>query len=327
MKLLRKFLLILFLLNTFTVLYAQYDFSQGAVKERLQKDMNVLAHDSLLGREAGSASEIKARDYIARQFEDIGLKKPVGDTSYFQKFISGSARYYYNVIGLLDNKAKKTVVVGAHYDHVGLGYFGSRYGSGQIHNGADDNASGTATIIELARYFSVNTPKKYNYLFIAFSAEEKGLLGSYFFVNSPLAKQYQIAYMLNFDMVGRMKKGLRKKIILFAYGSSPEWKELIKNNKPKQIKLKKLKFGPPFSDHAPFYEKQIPVLYFTTGLHQDYHTPFDDIEFINYEGMLRIVEYLNKLIPEIEKTEQINFRKCKNGEVYRGYFYSLMMML
>jgi len=327
MKSLRKILFVVFLFFGFFNLYAQYDFSNAAIKERLEKDMCVLANDSLLGREAGTASEIKARDYIARKFEEIGLKKSVGDTSYFQKFMSGNNRNYYNVIGLIDNNASETVVIGAHYDHVGMGNFGSRYGKNKIHNGADDNASGTVTIIEIARYLSVHTPKRYNYLFIAFSAEEKGLLGSYFFINSPLAKQYKIAYMLNLDMVGRLKKGLRKKLILFGYGSSTEWKELIKNNKPEKIRLKKVKYGPPFSDHSCFYEKQIPVLYFTTGLHSDYHTPFDDIEFINFDGMAHIAEYISKLIPEIEKIEQLNYRKCKSGEISRGYLYSVIMML
>ena len=305
-----------------TFLWGQYDFSKEAVKERLSKDMLVLTSDSLQGRESGTIYEIKARDYIAAQFHDIGLKPVVGDTSFNQRFLTiENEKSYYNVCGFLDNKAAKTIVIGAHYDHIGMGNFGSRFGPGQIHSGADDNASGVVAMLEMARYLSTQKQETYNYMFVAFTAEEIGLFGSEYFVNSSISKKLNINYMINFDMVGRFNFDHKKRIIMFGTGSSPQWKKVFKNFKPENFKLKKIKYGPPFSDHASFYIKGIPVLYFTTGTPDEYHTPSDIYKIINFDGMADFLEYVKKITLKMEKYDNIKFRESGNCEIFKAYIF------
>jgi len=214
-----------------------------------------------------------------------------------------------NVVGWIDNKAAKTVVIGAHYDHVGITK--SRTGTDkslQIHNGADDNASGTAALLELARWAVRNDKLKYNYIFVAFSAEEKGLFGSKAFCSRPWVNRDNIAYMLNMDMVGRL--GCQGDTIsALGMASSPYWDQLINTIEHPDFSIKKISGAPPFSDHAPFLKKGIPVIYFTTGLHPDYHTPKDDTELINFAGMTEITTYIKKFIVSAEALPEIPFHK------------------
>jgi len=322
------YILIFFFLYFPIFVFGQYDFSKESVKKRLSDDMLVLTADSLQGREAGTIYEIKARNYIAGRYHEIGLKQVVGDTSYYQQFArTDSKRSFNNVCGFLDNKSSKTVVIGAHYDHIGMGNFGSRYGSGKIHHGADDNASGVVAMIEMARYLSTQTQSHYNYLFIAFTGEEMGLYGSDYFVKSNMSHKFNIAYMINFDMVGRFNFDKKKRIILFGTGSSKQWRKTLKSNRPENFKLKKVKYGPPFSDHSSFYNKRIPVLYFTTGTPADYHTPFDVYKKINFDGMVDILDYVKKLTLEIDKINQIPFRESNSIEIIRSYLFSITEIL
>lgn len=308
-------------------LFGQFDFSKDSVRSRLSYDMLVLTSDSLQGRQAGTIFEIKARNFIALRYKEAALIPIIGDTSYFQKFMrKGRSETFYNVCGFLDNKAEKTVVIGAHYDHLGMGYFGSRYGSGKIHRGADDNASGVISVMEMARYLKCHQSLKYNYLFVAFTGEEMGLYGSDFFVNSKIAKRFKIAYMINFDMVGRYDYNNKKRIILFGSGSSPQWKRILKENKPNNFKIKKIKYGPSFSDHTAFYNNNIPLLYFTTGTPEVYHTPLDTYETINFDGMADILEYVESLTQQIEKTDHISFKKNTNFQIFRAYFFAFTEM-
>jgi len=310
------------------VLSAQTDFSKEAVVLRLKADMAVLTADSLQGRMSGTPYEIKARNYIASQFEEIGLKPIVGDTSYAQPFyVYSISRTCFNVCGLIDNGAAQTVVIGAHYDHVGLGYYGSRGERGHIHYGADDNASGVVAIIELARYLKEQKDLKYNYLFVAFSAEELGLHGSEHFVKSKLYENYNVAYMLNFDMVGRYNFDNKKRLIVFGTGSSKAWKGVLKKQKNTPFKIKKVNYGPHFSDHAAFYKNNISLLYFTTGIHKEYHTPLDTYELINFDGMAHIVFFVNALIKDIENAKEITFKKSRSFQIIRSYAFSASMML
>jgi len=214
-----------------------------------------------------------------------------------------------NVIGWIDNKSAKTVVIGAHYDHLGIA--NSRTGADktlQIHNGADDNASGTAALLELARWAKKNDSLKYNYIFAAFSAEEKGLFGSKAFCSRPWVNNSNIVYMLNMDMVGRL--GCQGDTIsALGVASSTVWEKIIDSIGHPGFSIKKINGAPAFSDHSPFLKKGIPVIYFTTGLHPDYHTPKDDTEFINFKGMVELEAYLRNFIRSVETLPEIPFQK------------------
>ena len=224
-----------------------------------------------------------------------------------------------NVIGWIDNKSDKTVVIGAHFDHVGITR--SRTGddkSLQIHNGADDNASGTATLLELARWAANNETLKYNYIFAAFSAEEKGLFGSKAFCSRAWVNHQNIAYMLNLDMVGRL--GCQGDTIsALGVASSEVWENVLDKLDHPDFSVKKISGAPPFSDHSPFLKKNIPVMYFTTGLHPDYHTPNDDIEFINFKGMEEILAYIREFIKSAEALPEIPFHNINPFQQTKAY--------
>lgn len=204
-----------------------------------------------------------------------------------------------NVIGVLDGvgpKAEETIVIGAHYDHVGRGGANSLSpGSNDVHNGADDNASGTVALLELARRLS-SRPEKLprRLMFIAFTAEELGLLGSAKYVKEPIVPLEQTIAMFNMDMVGRLQDD---KLTVFGSGTSTRWESEVKQlNEQAGFKLtfKPEGFGP--SDHSSFYGKKIPVLHFFTNNHPDYHRPTDDWEKINVAGIERVVTMLEKIV-------------------------------
>lgn len=302
----KKFMLLLWLGLSATGMYGQ-----AFTPETFQAHINILASDSLEGRGTGTIGEILAANYIAREFRKANLR-PVGDhDSYFQHFtligtIDGFTHQQVsrNVAGFLDNGAKKTIVIGAHYDHLGKGLqTGSRDPNsvGQIHNGADDNASGTAGLIELARYLSQNELReRYNFLFIAFSAEELGLLGSKYFVENPVIPLESIALMINMDMIGRYDD--TRGLTIGGWGTTSWWGRLL----PAIVKKENLRYrvdstGVGASDHTSFYNRKIPVLFFFTGTHNDYHKPVDDADRINAQDAVRILNVIRKLVYALEK--------------------------
>lgn len=197
-----------------------------------------------------------------------------------------------NVLGIVEGTDPKLkhqyVVVGAHYDHIGFGGSGSTSRTPDtiaVHSGADDNASGVAAMIELAQQIAFKRPKR-SVLFIAFGAEELGLLGSRYFVDNPLVPLDSISAMLNLDMVGRLDQDNSLKVMGVASSLEAESILLSSNHSSNiQLKLSPEGFGP--SDHASFYLRSIPVLFFTTGPHADYHTPNDKPEGINFDGLTR----------------------------------------
>ena len=224
----------------------------------------------------------------------------------------------FNVIGVIDGEgplANETVVIGAHYDHVGRGGANSLApGSNDIHNGADDNASGTVALIELARRFAkaAETKKPARRLvFMAFTGEELGLLGSARYCKEPVFPLETTVAMLNMDMVGRLKED--NKLIVYGTGTSPRWEPALKEfNGDDGFKLifKPEGFGP--SDHSSFYAKKIPVLHFFTGEHPDYHRPSDDWEKLNIDGIARVVDLLEKVAAAtIENPERPQYVEVK----------------
>lgn len=207
-----------------------------------------------------------------------------------------------NVIGVLEGEGPlkdETIVIGAHYDHVGRGGAGSLApGSKEIHNGADDNASGTVTLLELARRFGAMKGKLPRRLvFIAFTGEERGLIGSAHYVREPVFPLDKTVAMINMDMVGRL---LDDKLTVFGTGTSPGFKDLVeKLGKEASFTVisKPEGFGP--SDHSSFYKMKIPVLHLFTGTHTDYHRPGDDWEKVNFPGMQRITDLIERLTNDV----------------------------
>ena len=200
-----------------------------------------------------------------------------------------------NVVALLPGsnpeRMRETVVIGAHYDHLGHGGEGSLAPeSTEVHNGADDNASGTAAVIEAARALAAGPPLERSVLFIAFTGEEKGLWGSAHFVREPTVELERAVAMLNLDMVGRV---VDDQLTILGFGTAAEWDEIVdmaagEMSDPLSIAKSPDGFGP--SDHSSFYGEGIPVLHFLSNLHEDYHRPSDDFDKINYEGLERVIE-------------------------------------
>ncbi|MDX1638722.1 MAG: M20/M25/M40 family metallo-hydrolase, partial [Balneolaceae bacterium] len=224
----------------------------------IRSHIEFLAGDSLEGRATGSAGEAVAANYIADHFEHYGLIPAGDDNTYFQLFrvntassgsphsipddTTGQQRVSRNVAGIVRGTEipDEYLVIGAHYDHLGMGGPGSlARNTSRIHNGADDNASGTAGLLELAHYFSERKPRK-NVLFVAFSAEEIGLIGSQHFVDHPPAATEQMAAMINLDMIGRLQNN---KLLIFGTGSSSRWDGLIHRANSDSLDIKTIPDG------------------------------------------------------------------------------------
>lgn len=213
-----------------------------------------------------------------------------------------------NVMGWIEGSDPKlkdqVIIVGAHYDHLGLGGSNSlapRYGD--IHHGADDNASGSAAVLELARIIATEKPRpRRSMLFVWFSAEEEGLLGSSEFVKKPPIPLTRVVAMINLDMVGRMKNDT---LIIGGAGTTPSWKpilERINQNHHFDLKLQDEGYGP--SDHASFYKENLPVLFFFTGVHEDYHRPSDTADKINVADEAKVVDYVYQVIKGIDASDE-----------------------
>ncbi|GAB3977424.1 hypothetical protein GCM10028806_38890 [Spirosoma terrae] len=294
-------------------------FAQEPSAKRIASHIRYLASDNMKGRGTGSAENAKAARYVAKQFKKYGLK-PLGTDGYFQSFtakvrrvvVPDSLREAKNVIGFLDNNAPNTIVIGAHYDHIGMGRQGSSLDSlpqGKIHNGADDNASGVAGLLELAQYFSKNNvTEPYNFLFVAFGAEELGLVGSRYFLNNPTLPLKDMNFMICMDMIGRYNP--ERGVGIGGYGTSDAWPTVF-NGVESSIKFFTDRAGNGGSDNAAFYAKQIPVLFFHTGGHPDYHKPTDDPEKIDVQAEEAILKLEINLIENALKLPKMNFTAVK----------------
>jgi Iap family predicted aminopeptidase len=447
-----------------------YEFTDAAIQERITKDVTILASDSLQGREAGTAGEYMARMYIAKQFEEIGLRPMFLSNSYFQRFtyedaptygrynwlqingqglrlyhdyyaipFSGSDsvegetvfagygismpeegiddyagltdiagkifiintslpeafkkneavekmsgkvdkvnlaiqrgakavifilaenetiepncllnnyeavstipviflrkkelllkdgnkivlavnilrernRQAYNVAGYIDNGADSWIVIGGHYDH--LGWSIGEDGKPAINNGADDNATGTAAVVELARYLKQSNLKNNNYIFCAFSGEEKGLIGSTYFTNSKTIELEKINYMIDLDMIGKLND--KRNVTVFGTGTSSIWKKACTEANQVKLKVKQSKSGVGGSDHMPFYYKDIPDIFIHTGLHKDYHTPADDTDKLNFKGMVDVIKYTTKIIEFLNDKGKLPFSKTSGAQAIWG---------
>ncbi len=217
----------------------------------------------------------------------------------------------HNIIGFIDNKATNTIVIGAHYDHLGMGSEGSLYrGEQAIHNGADDNASGTAALIELARMLS-GKDQKNNYLMMAFSGEEKGLLGSNYFIKHPTVDLHKVNYMINMDMLGRLKPD-EPVLLINGTGTSSAWHTVIDTAGMMGLRIKVTESGVGPSDQTSFYLDSIPAIHFFSGTHNDYHKPSDDEPLINYDGEVKIVRIIKSVVDKLNDKGKINYIKTKD---------------
>jgi len=228
----------------------------------------------------------------------------------------------HNVIGYMDNGAANTIIIGAHFDHLGHGEDGNsmlRNDVTQIHNGADDNASGTAALIELARMLKPSKLKANNYLFIAFSGEELGLFGSKYFTEHSTIDLAKTDYMINMDMVGRLSDS-SKSLTIGGIGTSPTWSKTLSSIQNKAIVVKYDSSGTGPSDHTSFYRKNIPVLFFFTGLHSDYHRPSDDAQKINYNGELQVIKYVYSVIEKNNKENRLVFTPTRESQTTTARF-------
>ncbi len=308
--------------------------AQKIEEKNLKKHIQFLADDALNGRQTGSEGERLAMEYIQKEFKKLKLS-PLGDgSSYEQAFAfkggthgMGAEGTAHNVVAYLDNNADKTIILGAHFDHLGVGENGSSLDAnpqGKIHNGADDNASGVAGVLELARYFKSNKIKENsNFLFICFSGEELGLYGSKYFTENPTLELSSVNYMINMDMIGRLNP-TTKSISISGFGTSPVWETLFKNtNTSLDVKTDSAGIGP--SDHTSFYLKNIPVLHFFTGSHSDYHKPSDDWDKINYAGEKEVLELVITVVNKLDDQPKLAFLPTKNKSMSSSRSFKVTM--
>jgi Tol biopolymer transport system component len=309
--------------NVFIADWVDVEDEEYSNPKNLKKHISYLASDALKGRLTGSKEEKVAANYLIKEFKSLGLKPY--NKSYTQSFdytlklnphdsVSvEKANSGTNVIAYLDNNAKRTIIIGAHYDHLGLNehHHSSKVNSdGEIHNGADDNASGVAGVLELARMLSQNKIKENaNYIFALFSGEEDGLIGSKHMASSLKQIAPNVEAMINMDMIGRLDE--KKSLAIGGTGTCPSFSEIIEKNKPAGFSITQETGGIGPSDHTSFYLKDIPVLFFFTGTHADYHKPSDDEEKINYYGVENIVNYVYRTANAIADLTTIEFTKTK----------------
>jgi hypothetical protein len=317
------------------ILQVSYGCYAQVKEPAIKKHIEVLADDKLEGRGTGAEGGRKAAAYIENEFKTIGLL-PMGDNkSYLQPFPfkagvhnTGREGTSANVIGFIDNKAPTTVIIGGHFDHLGLGNDGSSLDANpanKIHNGADDNASGTAGVIELARYFKTNqTKEKNNFLFICFSGEELGLLGSKFFTEHPTVDLAKVTYMINMDMIGRLDPA-SKGLSISGTGTSVELEPLLQKLSNDKLKIKTDSSGMGPSDHSSFYLKNIPALHFFTGSHSDYHKPSDDLDKINVAGEKEVLDLIIKVVTQLEGKPKLTFLATKNKSMGAARSFKVTM--
>lgn len=353
----RSFIATCLLITTALSLSAQTEV------KNIKKHITFLASDKLKGRGTSSEGEEKAAQYIAAYFKQLKLE-PMGSVNTDKRYKVAIPGYFFdftfkknpnphdtntaniverkgkNVVAFLDNGAASTIVIGAHYDHLGLGHDYNSLDANpenKIHNGADDNASGTAGVLELARYYATNNVKeKYNFLFMTFSGEELGLLGSKKWCDNPTYPLEKINYMINMDMVGRLNDST-KKLIIYGVGTAPEFVSLIDQTNKTDVKyfhdsndkkgkvldsivpgtqfsIKKDSAGIGPSDQTSFYLKDIPVLHFFTGQHSDYHKPSDDADKINYPGEKMVLDYITQFVTATEALPKLKFTATRIQE-------------
>ena len=273
-----------------------------------QQVVEYLASDALAGRNGGTLGDTLASDLIFRQLEKLGMQ-PCKQVFEVKKENLST----FNVYGSIPGRSGKYIVVGAHYDHLGMGGPGSgsrRMDTLAIHNGADDNASGVAGMLYMAKYFAKAKGLEHGLIFVAFGAEEKGIVGSKHFAGNlgevelsggKKISAKDVVAMVNFDMIGNLRG---RAITLGGTGTAKQMDDIIaaaEKNYGNALKVTRSAQGHGPSDHSAFYAKEIPVFYLTTGATEDYHTPDDDVHKLNYPGIDSVATFAIKLVEQVQK--------------------------
>ena len=287
---------------------------ESITTDELRQHTNVLASDTLEGREAGTRGGHAAGAYLITELKKLGVR-PGGEASYYQPFGAG----YRNVLAVLpgaDPKLRQEyILVGAHYDHVGYGTSRNSLGPiGYIHNGADDNASGTAAVLELIEALALlDPPPNRSLLFAFWDAEEKGLLGSEHWVNNPTVPLNHIKLVVNLDMIGRLRE---ETVEVYGTRTAAGLRRIVaEQNRQTDLLLKFNWDNRRDSDHYSFFTRRIPYLTFHTRKHENYHRPSDDVDTLNLPGMLRISRLLLRTVYAAAQAPQLPaFRSGVLGE-------------
>lgn len=277
------------------------------------------------GRFAGTIQEAEAANYIADLFLVFGLEPTGDDLTYQQQFtLTGPMTQAMNSENVISRNVigdvigtqypDRVIVIGAHYDGQGSGGMISMDHGGEPmnHPSADDNASGTAGLLYLARYFSQN-PTENTIRFIAFSGEELGLLGSRYYAGTMDAEEDSVMVMINLDMIGRLTDG---NLSIFGTGTSNIWDDVLNSVQSDSLTVNQIAGGSGSSDHASFYDEGIPVLHYFSGTHPDYHSATDTPDKINYQGLEWILNHVKSVVVELDQMDltEIDFRESTTGQ-------------
>lgn len=292
--------------------------TNSIVADQLQAYVNVLADDDMAGREAGTSGGRAAAEYLVERLQKLGLEAAGSDGSFYQPFGAG----YRNILAKLPGRdpelSGEVVVLGAHYDHIGRGSRKTSLGHvGMIHNGADDNASGTSAILELAEAFGfLPEPPRRTVLFAFWDAEEKGLLGSKHWAANPTDSRDRIVAAVNIDMIGRLRDD---QLTLFGSRTAHGYRRLVSlNNVQSNLRIDFSWTLTGNADHYPFYQREIPVLFAHTGVHDQYHRETDDADLIDADGMTRVVRMLFGVSYDLAEDKQCpQFRSACQTESSR----------
>jgi hypothetical protein len=299
-------------------------YDTAGTAHRIADDVRHLASDALGGRGTGTAGADSAARYAARRLEHLGLRPP-GDSGILRPFTVRSAELAHlgqpfqlsgrNVVAVVPGRDPalrgQAIVLGAHYDHLGRSPRSSMdpQSGDAIRNGADDNASGTAAVLELARRF-VRRPARRTVVVALFDAEELGLLGSQEFVQRPPVPLDSVLAMLNFDMVGRLRND---RLLVYGVASADELPAIVDsaNTGDARLDIAAIGDGMGPSDHSSFYLKGIPVLHFFTDVHADYHRATDDADKLNADGTAKVVALAERVAREIaDRPARLTYRRA-----------------
>lgn len=303
-----KSLIVLFVISVISL-----NLTAQTLEQRLKQHIDTLSSAKFEGRKSGTKGDTLAAYYIRDEFRKItDLMLPVDDGLQNVAFTvenkdKKQVINSFNVVGIVKAQKRKNidgqyVIIGAHYDHIGVNKDGS------INYGADDNASGVAYVIELARrYAAMKNDLRYDMIFVAFTGEEMGWIGSTFYTEHPIAPLDKCKAMINFDMLGRMTNN---GITIRGLGGSKEGVELLNSlkNKDRLDIIWEFK-GVGATDYASFYLKGVPAFSFSTRIHKDYHSPADTPNKINYKGMLAADRYISQFIEMVlSKNNKLTFK-------------------
>lgn len=274
------------------------------VVNRLLKQSPLKATEK--GEEVTLSTLQEVSDHIDRNLQPLSQPMPGLSAVVTTQFDTRSVEAY-NIIGVLETEgelAEETIVIGGHYDHLGYGGYGSRAknSQGRIHYGADDNATGTAAVLEMVRRVTAGPKLKRRIVFVCFSGEERGLIGSRYYVNNPVVPLDKTVAMLNYDMIGTLRNNC---IDVNGVGTAAEFMPIVEaadERSPLDIKI--ILHPMAGSDHLPFFQKQIPVMFCFTGVTPRYHTPDDKFEAINVQGVVSVIDFTESLLRGIDDLPQ-----------------------